>query len=270
MDRPPLFLRETHEIGKRTREFLIHPEHCSLLQRHRIILAGISLAAPGFRFVRLAPSLGQILVCFRGEGRVWVDGAWKKCDAGRAYLSPPGKVHAYEAGRRWDVGWICHEPGAAFGASENPRLVETDPRPFEHILSGLHHEISTDREAPVLEYWGLLLYRHACRIAAPDHSSRLWRLWRTVQADLAAEWDLAKMARLASLGPEHLRRVCLRETERSPMQHLAHLRMQYAASLLTTGRKIQEVAEMAGYTNAFAFSTAFKRIMKQPPSRFRL
>lgn len=262
-------LRNIHQIGARTRELLILPEHCPALQRHGITLAGISLATTGFRFARTAPVIGQVLVCFRGRGRVWIDGAWKNCDAGMAYLTPPGCFHAYESGPRWEVGWVSYAKDSTALPLAAPRLVETDPRPLEHILRGLHLEISAGRDAAMLEAWGNLLHRQAGRIVVPDHSSRLWRLWQAVQANLAAKWTLNKLARVAGLGPENLRRICLRETGRSPMQHFTHLRMAYAASLLTTGRKIDDVAEMAGYTNAFAFSTAFKRVMRRPPSRFR-
>jgi AraC-like DNA-binding protein len=269
MGKSHLLLREIHQIGKRTREFLVHPDQCSPLRQHRIHLAGISHAATGFRFVRPKPNMGQVLVCFRGQGQVWFDGRWRSCGSGAAYLTPPGKFHAYTAGPRWEIGWIIYAAEAPSLSIDAPKLVETDPRPFEYILQGLHHESSSDRESPLLEYWSQLLHRHADRIISPDHSSHLWRLWRTVQGDLAAEWDLGKLARLAGLGPENLRRICLRETGRSPMHHLTRLRMAYAASLLTTGRKIEEVAQMTGYTNAFAFSTAFKRAMGRPPSLFR-
>jgi transcriptional regulator GlxA family with amidase domain len=150
-----------------------------------------------------------------------------------------------------------------------PKLIETDPRPLEYILRGIHHEISSNREAAILELWSQLLLHHVSRIVGPDHSSRLWRLWQAVQADLAAGWNLTRLARQAALGPENLRRICVRETGSSPMQHLTRLRMQYAASLLSTGRKIEDVAHSVGYVNAFAFSTAFKRVMSESPSRFR-
>jgi AraC-like DNA-binding protein len=262
-------LRDIHQVGAKSREWLIHPEYCAALRRHQIVLAGISHATSGFRFSRTRPEMWQLLVCFRGQGRVWIEGGWEKCTAGMAYLTPPTAFHAYEAGRRWDIGWIIYEPQAALSVIDAPTLIETDPRPLEHILRGLDHEISTTRERSVLEHWSQLLHHHATRIIVPDHSSRLWRLWQAVQADLALDWNLQKMARLAGLGPENLRRICLKETGRSPMQQVTHLRMAYAASLLTTGLKIEEVGHMVGYSNAFAFSTAFKRLMKRPPSRFR-
>ena len=48
-----------------------------------------------------------------------------------------------------------------------------------------------------------------------------------------------------------------------------HLRMSHAVSLLTAGGKIADVAHQSGYDNPFAFSTAFKRVMKKSPSKFR-
>lgn len=262
-------LREIHQVGSRTRELLIHPEHSPALRHLHIHLAGISHATTGFRFTRLHPKQGQLLVCFRGEGRVWINNAWKACHAGTAYLTPPHQPHAYQSGPRWEVGWILYAPEATAGLPSAPTLIETDPRPLEYLLRGLHHEISTARDPAMLESWSRLLHRQAARMIVPDHSSRLWRVWQAVQADPAAGWSLARLARLAGLGPENLRRICRRETGRSPMQHLTHLRMSHALSLLTAGGKIEDVAHQSGYDNAFAFSTAFKRVMKRPPSHFR-
>ncbi len=262
-------LRDIHLVGPGTRELLVHPDDCPSLRRHHIWLAGVSKAAKGFRFVRHQSRMGQILVCFRGQGRVWVDGRWQKCGQGMAYLTPPRVFNSYESGPRWEIGWITFGPDAPLHFPVTPRLIETDPRPFEYVLLGLHQETSTNREPAMLERWAQLLHRHATRVIVPDHSARLWRLWQAVQANFAEPWDLPRLARQAGLGPENLRRICLRETGTSPMQHVTRLRMQYAASLLTSGRKIEEVAHLAGYSNAFAFSTTFKRVMKRSPSQFR-
>jgi AraC-like DNA-binding protein len=262
------YLREIHQVGKRTQEWLIHPQWSRALQRHRIELAGISHATTGFRFSRPLPLEGQILVCLRGEGRAWIDGGWRKCTAGRAYLTPPGCFHAYEAGRRWEVAWIRYRAGASLPWSAVPRLAECDPGPFEWVVRGLHREISGEREPGRMEWWAHLLHGYARQLISPGYSVRLWRLWQAVQAEPGAAWTLEKLARLAALGPEQLRRICRRETGRSPMQQVTHLRMQYALSLVTTGCGIEEVAHLVGYENAFAFSTAFRRHLGHPPSQW--
>jgi len=261
-------LREIHQIGKRTREFLIHPNDCAAFERHHINLAGISIATTGFRFARRRPGMGQALVCFAGEGFAWVEGKWKKCRAGMAYVTPPGSPHAYRAGKRWHVGWVTYSDPALF-PMKTPALLEADPRPLEYSLKGLHQEIMTQRDAALLEHWAELLHHHVMRIIEPRQPARLWKVWERVQADLAFAWDLQRLAQLACLGAEHLRRVCLRETGHSPMQHVAHLRMRHAVSLLSMGHKVETAARSVGYENAFAFASAFKRIMRHRPSEFR-
>ena len=263
-------LREIHQIGKCTREFLIHPNDCPALQRHHIRLAGISIATTGFHFARRAPDMGQLLVCFEGEGFVWVDGKWKKCRSGMAYATPPRTPHAYRAGKRWHVSWVMYPAtGTALFRMKAPVLLEADPRPLEYSLKGLHQEILAQRDPAVLEHWAELLNHHVCRILEPPQPARLWQTWERVQADLAFPWNLPRLAKLACLGPEHLRRVCLRETGQSPMQHVAHLRMRHAVSLLSMGHKVETAARSVGYENPFAFATAFKRIMHHRPSEFR-
>jgi AraC-like DNA-binding protein len=264
-------LREIHRIGGTSSEFLIHPEHCPALNRYAIGLAGVSLAGPAFRFVRHHPIRGQILVCFRGRGRVFVDNQWRRCEAGQAYVSPPARLHAYESLGQWEVGWIGYAHGQIGKGAPNiakPVLIEIDPRPLEHALWGLHQEISTRREPAMLDHWGEILGTLGVRILEPYRSSRLWRLWLIVQADLGKPWTLPALAQLSGYSAEHLRRLCMSEIGCSPMQHVTRLRMQQAISLISAGHTIAAAAHAVGYENTFAFSTAFKRQLGVAPSSF--
>ena len=261
-------LREIQQVGKRTRELLIHPEHCPALRKYHIVLAGISLTTPQFRFVRFQPTEFQIMVGLRGKGRVWMRDRWQSCPAGKAYCTPPGPINAYNGAAGWEVGWVIYKPFASLAMRE-PTLVEVDPRPLGYVLYGLHHEITTRRDPALLEYWTELLHAQASRIVESQHPTRLWRLWRKVQSDLAFDWSLSRLADTAGVGPEYLRRLCLREIGMSPIRQVTRLRMQQAISLLSEGYKVSAIAHAVGYDNAYAFSTAFKRITGRPPSHFR-
>lgn len=269
-------IRDIHQIGKRTVEFLISSKQCVALDRYAIRLAGISLATPQFQFARNNSPIRQILVCFRGVGEVWVQGRWRRCTSGMAYVTPAGHFHAYHAKgtKPWEIGWVTYEPQEKdsrqlWQTIHEPRLMEVDPRPWEHILQGFYHETSQFRETGLLEYWAALLQAQVCRTIMPHPRARLWRLWGHVQCNLSYPWNLTELAKQAGLEKEHLRRICHRESGRSPMQHVIYLRMQHAISLLASGLKVSAVAEAVGYTNGFAFSTAFKRTLGQEPSKFR-
>jgi transcriptional regulator GlxA family with amidase domain len=98
----------------------------------------------------------------------------------------------------------------------------------------------------------------------------LGQLWGRVNAELASQWNLARLAREAGYSYGHLRRLCVRQLGRSPMHQVTWLRMRRAAELLTTTPlKIDAVAQVVGYTSPFVFSNAFRRWLGWRPSEYR-
>lgn len=193
-----------------------------------------------------------------------------------AYITPAGQAHAYHAtgAKPWKVAWVIygiapvpHHPNLPSVAK--PILCEVDPRPWEQAVQGLIVESSRSGDPVLLEHWTGLVHGYAVQMMQRNHSSRLWRLWQSVQADLSLPWTLDGLARNSGFDKENLRRICLSETGRSPMQQVTRLRMQHAVSLLASDQKVQAVAEAVGYENVFAFSTAFKRQMGRSPKEFR-
>lgn len=269
-------LRETHSIGAGTRESLVPAAGVPALAEHRIELCGISQATPEFRFVRHAWERSQVLVGCAGEGRVLVDGAWRPLPAGMAYITPAGALHAYHCpeGGAWTLCWAILDEGEGLprlAASAGPLVVACDHRALHDAIANLHRELVGRGDAALMRQWADLVGALVGRALAPAAGDdRLWRLWEAVDADLARSWTLGDLARLAGLGPEQLRRLCLRHLGASPVAHLASLRLRRAAALLAAGgRGVGEVAALVGYGDAFAFSTAFRRHHGRPPSAFR-
>ncbi|HTJ78433.1 MAG TPA: AraC family transcriptional regulator [Rariglobus sp.] len=260
-------LREIHQIGKRTREFLIHPEHCPALKKYHVSLAGISQTTPQFRFINPAATHSQILVGLKGCGKVLLQDGWHDCTPGKAYCTPRGKLNAYTGAYGCEFGWITYQPSTTWRLTE-PVLLEVDPRPLETILRGLHLEVTTQRDPTLLEHWTELLQMHGRRIIESRQPARLWQLWQKVQANLATPWTLQLLSEAAGIGPEYLRRLSLSENGTTPMKQVTRLRMQQAVSLLSKGYTVEAIAKEVGYENAFAFSTAFKRTIGQSPSHF--
>jgi len=269
-------LRETHSIGARTREWIIHPRDCPPLATHRISLAGFSEARYGFRFVRPSPNMSQVLVCYSGHGRALVDGVWQTCATGQAYLTPPHTLHAYEAlpNTDWGVCWVTYaEPGDVKPVVDatHPVLVSLDPRPLRGAVEGLYLESVGTVEQRVMNHWVELIQMLIGRVLQPYRSDdRLWHLWAEVDADVARPWTLEDLGRVACLSGEHLRRLTRQQFGRSPMEHVTWLRMRKAAALLaSTPHKVETIGRAVGYENPFAFSTAFKRCTGKSPSEYR-
>ncbi|MDD2707377.1 MAG: AraC family transcriptional regulator [Verrucomicrobiae bacterium] len=269
-------LCETHIIGTQTREWIISPRICPALTRHHVALAGISEAAAGFRFVRLAPAMAQALVCIEGKGKVLVNGRWKWCGPGMAYLTPPRAQHAYHAvaNHRWRMAWVIYQPGAdshpvfPFRA---PLLAHLDPKPLESAIWGLYQETNGLADPLVMQHWMELIHAHVVRTAHRTRGDeRLGRLWESVDANLAHPWNNAALAKIACVSAEHLRRLCRQFLGCSPMAQVTSRRIHRAAGLLiVTNQKIETIAGAVGYRNAFAFSSAFKRLMGLSPQAYR-
>lgn len=272
-------LRETHSVGRRTRESIVTEVTCPALRTHRIKAAGISAAQHGFSWVRLAPAFSVAMVCFHGRGEVFSDGEWRPCVPGNAYLMPAHRLHAYRAVKRapWNVGWAIYDESDATRGREafirltQATLVACDAHPIRDALQGLCREATGTAEPAVARLWAELLHAHLERLAQPARDDEpLRRLFERVDADPGFAWTNEVLARLCAMSAETLRRRCHRRFSRSPMEQVAFLRMNRAAALLSrTPEKIEAVAQAVGYESIFTFSAAFKRVMGLPPSHYR-
>ena len=265
-------LRETNIIGRDTRERLVHVSGIPSLRDFGASMVGHSFALAPFQFARSSPGIGQLLACLRGRGEVLTGGRRTICEAGFAYLTPPRVPHAYRClpGEPWEFCWVQFFPGT-FRTGESPELFAVDAVPLNDAILGLHRESAGAADGRVLRLWMELVCAHATRLlASGERDQRLAALWRAVEGNLAHDWTVASMAKRCGIGSEHLRRLCQAELGIGPLAHLTALRMRHAAALLASDAyTVASAAHHVGYSNPFAFSTAFKRVMGASPAAYR-
>jgi AraC-like DNA-binding protein len=86
----------------------------------------------------------------------------------------------------------------------------------------------------------------------------------------ARDWNVEELGRQVGLSRSALHERFIELSGQSPMQYLAHWRMQLGAGLLRqTQAKVAAVAQEVGYESEAAFARAFKRLMGQPPAAWR-
>lgn len=94
---------------------------------------------------------------------------------------------------------------------------------------------------------------------------------RALHARPAHPWTVAELAATAGVSRAALARRFTALVGQPPLTYLTSWRMSLAADLLHEPRStITEVARRVGYTDAFAFSTAFKRLRGITPSAYRV
>ncbi len=270
-------LREIHNLGSTTREWVVASERVAPHGVKHPRFTGYTEAGRGYRFVRHAPRFAMVLVTESGEGLVWIDGRWQTCPAGYAYLTAPRTPHAYHikpGGRPWRIHWSIYHDESILPSLEpgtTPRLVPVEATAFRHAVEGLCHEKNTRADPGVLGLWAALVDHAVLRLLDADQGDpRLDRLWLAIRRDLGGTWSLRRMARSVGVSEESLRRLCQRHLKRSPKAQCTRLRMLAAADFLRrSDEKLESLAPRFGYADAFSFSTAFRRIWGVPPSRYR-
>jgi AraC-like DNA-binding protein len=271
-------LEETTIDGPRTRRWVLEASTCPELAVHRIARLGIDSASAPYRRVRVKPGGSFFMATISGTGSILLDGRWQTARAGSVCLAPPRVLNAFHAipGRRWEFCWMRYDEPAfvtpLVGAA-SPVRARAETGDLAQIIGGLRDEWERPaRDAAMLHHWVELLHGSACRLARPwQVDSRMWKLWSEVKNDLAAPWTLAELARRFHVSTEHLRRLCLRELGRSPMQQLTYMRMQRAQELLErSDDKLDAIAPLVGYDSALVFSRAFKRWIGCSPSEYRI
>lgn len=275
-----MILSEIHLIGARTQELLVGASSCPALAAAGIDLCGVSDATAPYRMERPALDFGEVLGVLAGEGRAWVTGeGWRTLRAGDCYLAPRGAMQGFwpAPGRRLRFAWVHYAettPEARVIPGNLCRLRPGDVEPLGEAIRRLHTEVLGANEAAMSAQLAGWVHLCASRLAhdgqAKAGDERLRRLWARVDAELAAPWDLAALAKVAGVGEEHLRRLCQREQGRSPMAELTRLRMRRAGLLLRgTPLKVEAVAGVVGYGSVYAFSAAFRRETGVPPTAWR-
>lgn len=268
-------LSETHIVGPRTQQLILRAEDCNALAARQISHVGVGDAAVPYRIVRTHLSGTYVHASLGGEGRILLDGRWRPHRAGMVSLAPAHVLHAFHAipSKRWQYCWVRYmpqSPRSSIGFMA-PVMAQFDSEALKHAILGLYQEIQVRGDAGSAMLWIDLIEHYISQIAEPlQKEHRLRALWDTVRRDLARDWTVESLAKLAHVSGEHLRRLCHASLGRSPMQQLTYLRIQHAAhQLATTQAKIEEIALRVGYQNPFAFSNTFKRMTGFRPSLFR-
>lgn len=217
----------------------------------------------------------HVVASVGGRGRTLIGGRVVDWKPGQVLLGPVGVHHAFEiAGPGpWTIAWVFFDDAesAPVLTGRQAELVDADAGDFVAALRMLVREAAGTAQPAMMESLVSVLNLCARRLAGTNPvDQRLWRLWSRVEADLAHNWTVPVLARLACMSDEHLRRLCHKHYQRSPMDHLTHLRLRRAGILLgTSPAKLEEIAYQTGYGSVYSFSTAFRRWSGVPPARYR-
>jgi AraC-like DNA-binding protein len=277
MGKKHMSLCEKHIIGEETKEWLVSLEKREILWDNGMLTVGISNASYGFNFRKTNRPRIEVLACYGGEGEVMVNGEWTKCTEGHMYISCPYETYEYRATmeKRWNLAWFSFtkkETKTLNHGLSAPVLRKVSTIPIiKNIIQGIYQESLNPADPNIMTLWTQLLNQHARRIIENRiPHDKLEQLWRQVDTNLQNKWTIDKLCKISGYSRGYLRSLSISETGKSPLRYIKSMRMHKAsAMLISSNLKIEAIAHVVGYENAFAFSTAFKKVMKITPSEYR-
>ena len=270
------YFTETTIDGPRTRRWVLECGECAEFDAHRIARLGMEEAVAPYRRVRMQPAGSFFLATTEGEGRILLDGKWQRILPGSLFMAPPRVLNAFHAvgSKVWRFAWLrCTEPPYVrpMVGAESPVRAAAGGTELARCIAGLRAEWAAARDPRIMHHWVSLVQSFAERAAQPGAGDdKLAALWTKVSASLDKLWTLDTLAAEVHASPEALRRRCLRELGRSPVQHVTYMRMQRAQSLLESSKdKLDVIAHAVGFTDGMTFARAFKRWIGCTPGDYR-
>lgn len=248
-------------------------------------VTGLALRSYGDAPLAHSHSHHQLVLALEGRLDMEVAGRGGRVDAAALVVVAGGESHSCRASGRnrflvldWEEDDIADDLAARFvDAARRRPFVGLDPALLP-LLRYLDTALGDDR-IPVEERrdWGRLLLRrlgHSLDAGATHrpvaHPRRLGRALAFLEARLGEPLTVREIAGAAHTSPGHLHELFRRHLGRSPMEHVAALRLDRAMRRLAdSDAPIAGIAVASGYADQSALTRAFKRRHGVTPAAYR-
>jgi AraC-like DNA-binding protein/quercetin dioxygenase-like cupin family protein len=251
-----------------------------------VVCGGLEHCTPDYIIHRETFPFYSIEYVARGRGEVKLKDQTHRLEAGRIFTYGPGVPHRITgsaadplvkyfvdfAGR--EAGALLRSCGLTLGRVAQVHPPNALQALFDELIeSGLRsRRVRSELCARLLACLGLKARAARVPVEGPEtlafqtyqqcrqHIDRHFRELRTLE-QIAAE---------CHVNDAYLCRLFRRYDHQTPYQHLLRLKMSLAAEQLQLpGCLVKQVAESAGFADAFHFSRVFKRVFGLAPNAFR-
>ena len=278
-----LSFRDIVDIGPKCFERFIDSSNAPEISDLEIELAGCSNLSGDYTVGRVSPPNHTLFYSIHGKGKFRVPSGEMQLDEGQLIILPAGQSFEVTiVSEQWDIIWVNladSERWKSFSKSEAAVLDNAKLEGLHHAMELLYLERDVDSREAAMQLVSRYLYRIIDAPLSDVHThdekerrqvSRLHSLFSAVEKQLQFDWDMESLSEKAHYSAPHLHRLCLQVFGRSPKQHVIHLRMTRAKSLLlSTQWPVSYIASYVGYANVFTFSKRFKKSTGLSPSAFR-
>ena len=174
-----------------------------------------------------------------------------------------GYTYTADADNPWEYVWLGFNGNLAPAFNSMPDVFNYDGSILDEIRCAI--ESDECREALLAS---AIFKLHASIIGGRILSDYITRVKSYINLHYMEGVSISAIADSLGLNRKYLARIFKNKTGVSMQEYLIDKRLHEAAKLLKMGYNVEECAYMAGYSEPFGFSKAFKKKYGVPPSKY--
>ncbi|OFS08630.1 helix-turn-helix transcriptional regulator [Hafnia sp. HMSC23F03] len=187
----------------------------------------------------------------------------------------PMEIKSYHCeGLLWEQYWMEFIPTGAMDIPISQQAVIYNGETFNQELLEITRLINSSEPLNKnlsVAFITKLLYQWVCLIVSTGVKGsqliQIEKLLSQIHTDIQKRWTVAEMAEWLQCSQQHLRRLFLKYTGKTPKEYYLDARLELALSLFRQGDySIGQVAELLNFFDSFHLSKAFKKKFGYPPS----
>ena len=250
----------------------------SVLFKADIIAGGVSSLKKGYHIIRVGHEFNLIVFCTAGLGTLITKEGKRDFKPGMMLINPAGVYAEYLTRKNsFDILWLHLKDSYKWRNLKKKDDTIKSSQYSDRLKNAMYNyyiEASSKEKnnglAMDLQARLILLYLER-DLADYTDSSRFSGIWEKVSGELSKGWSVESLAELAGISPVRFAHACKETYNISPMKYVTKLRMESAKQILmSTDYKLETVANMLGYADAFIFSTVFKKMTGMSPKGYRI
>lgn len=251
------------------------------------LAVGYYESASSHRMSRQRHDDNILIYCFAGKGYLHTDTWQGNIHSGELILLPSGSGHQYWADDHnpWSIYW-CHFSGhlapqylAHIAAKPGGSVVPIGQSPaliaqFQTLLQATSNGYNITAMVHAASMLKQLLTAIALIISEKSEAQKNVFNVASIQTFMLQNLDkplnLDTLAQQARLSKYHFSKKYRQITGHSPVQHLIHMKMEYARYLIeTSDTPVRDIAVKVGHSDALYFSRQFKQVFGISPQQHR-
>lgn len=232
-----------------------------------------------------------VIRCFRTPATVFTKQGPMRAEPGTCFVKSPSFSERISAPKREYTSvvsdWLYLHPNMEFKSNLNQLEIPTNvlifgnredllERDIKRILDERKRELPYYEKAIHIQVEALLikLARAAkqAQMTAYErkYESEMISLRNYIYDHLEKDWSLETMAHYLNVSQSRFSIMYKEYFQISPIKDLNRMRIEKAkVLLLSSGMKMEEIAQISGFKNEYYFSKVFKKIEGIPPGKYR-